>query len=73
VAPQSRLGRYFTDKVTEKTYKQIAEILTAKDGLKQLEKIARTKDPSAVASLARSVWASTDESESEVPAETPAN
>lgn len=65
VAPQSRLGRVFWEKATEKTFKQIADIVLAPDGLKQLEAIAKAPGYSAASAYARSVLASSMPSEQE--------
>lgn len=55
VAPHSRFGRYLWEKTTEKTYKKIANIITSKDGLKQLEQIAKAPDNKTALVLARTV------------------
>ena len=67
VAPQSRMGRYLWERMTEKTYKKIAEIITSKDGLKQLEQIAKAPDNKAGMALARSIFATSLEDESGEP------
>ena len=55
VAPNSRLGRWFTEGARTRSVKKIADIVTSPDGLKQLEQIAKTKDPSAAAALAKAI------------------
>lgn len=55
VAPQSRLGRYLWERASAKTYQKIADMVTSRDGLAQLEQIARTPDPKLKAALVRGV------------------
>ncbi len=55
VAPNSRLGRWFTEGARTRSVKKIADIVTSPDGLSQLERIAKTKEPSAAAALAKSI------------------
>jgi len=72
VAPQSRLGRYLWERTTEKTYRKIAEIITSKDGLKQLEEIAKAPDSKVVQALTRSlVVAAEDEGDTKSTGITP--
>lgn len=47
VAPQSRLARFFWERASTKTYQQIADLVTSKDGLAKLEAIARSPTPQA--------------------------
>lgn len=51
IAPQSRMARYLWEKATAKTYKRIAELVTSKDGLAQLQAIAMKKDPAYTQSI----------------------
>ena len=65
VAPNSRLGRHTVELMTAKTYKKIAEIITSKDGLKQLEQIAKTSDNKNIGVLVRSILATSNEDNSD--------
>lgn len=69
VAPQSRLGRVLWEKATEKTFKEIAAIVTSPDGLKQLEAIAKAPGYFPASAYARSILSSTMASQN--PEETP--
>lgn len=57
IAPFSRAGRYLHDAVTARTYQQIADMVASKDGLAQLEKIARSQDPAYAQAIVRGMLA----------------
>lgn len=59
VAPQSRLGRVLWERATEKTFKQIADVVMSPEGLKELERIAKTPGHSAANAYARSLISAT--------------
>jgi len=69
VAPQSRLGRVLWEGATEKTFKKIADMVMAPDGLKQLEALAKTQDPSIIGRYAASLLSSVDKIEAADPAQ----
>lgn len=52
-APQSRLSRIRQLSVTKRTYEKLGKIVTDPDGLKELEKIAMSKDPKVAAMFIR--------------------
>lgn len=58
IATASRLGRSLWEKKTKETYEQIFNMLTTRDGLKQIESIARSPEPKAAQAFIRSVLAS---------------
>jgi hypothetical protein len=64
VAPNSRIGRFWNERVMAKTYNQIADIVTSKDGLKQLEAIAKSPKRDAAQTLATSIIMQTMQAES---------
>ncbi len=53
VAPQSRAARFLQLRTTKRTYQKLGEIVTSPDGLKELEKIAMSKDPKVAAMFIR--------------------
>ena len=68
IAPASRVGRFFWERATASTYQKIADIVTSPDGLKTLEKIARTENAKKKEALLRAVLASAYGSEANNPA-----
>lgn len=72
IAPQSRIARYLWEAATAKTYQQIADIVTSKDGLATLERIAKTPGGGEAVNLARQLVATTPGNSPEVqPRNTP--
>lgn len=57
VAPHSRVGRWFTENARSRAVNQIADLVTDPDGLRKLERLAKTEEPSAAAALARALVA----------------
>lgn len=55
IAFMSRMSRFITEGATAKTFQEIADMVTAPDGLKQIEAIARTRDPKLKTALIRSL------------------
>lgn len=60
IAPQSRLARYVWEKTSEKAFQKIADMVASKDGLAQLEAIARRRDPSYTTALVAGMLATKD-------------
>lgn len=63
VAPGSRLGRTLWERATEKTFMQIADLVTSKDGLQKLREISQSQSPERVKQLAIGVLNSTLQAE----------
>lgn len=59
IAPQSRAGRWLWERATAKTYQQIADMVTSKDGLSTLEALARQPGHAPAITLARQLVATT--------------
>lgn len=63
VAPASRAGRWLWERTTAKTYTEIANLVTSKDGLKQLEAIAKAPGQDLARQLLYSTVSATAEGE----------
>jgi hypothetical protein len=55
VAPNSRIGRFWNEKMMTKTYSEIADLVTSQDGLRKLEAIAKSPKQSTAQQLAVSI------------------
>ena len=65
VAPMSRVSRSIYNRVTEKTYRKIADMVLSPDGLKEIEKIARSESPGYARAYVMSVLATANEAEAD--------
>ena len=57
VAPHSKVARYLSERATAGTYQKIADMVSSKDGLAQLEKIAKSQDPAYLQAIVRGMLA----------------
>lgn len=71
VAPHSRLGRVATEMQIKFSAEKLANIVTSKDGLQTLRKIAQEKSPERLRELVMGVTFSADQSAGETPRNTP--
>jgi len=69
IAPQTGVRRWQDFLTSEKTFKRIAEVVTSKDGLAQLEALAKTQDPSIIGRYAASLVSAANSLEATDPAQ----
>jgi hypothetical protein len=62
VAPHSRMGRWFWERATAKTYNEIADIVLSPDGLTKLRAIAQAPSPELARQTAIGIMSSTMQS-----------